>query len=392
MNHVVFRHLGIGLNLALAISLAGCTSLGSSGPRSGAVRNASGEAVSGAKVQIVEVTDTVARRLVQSSRHTSFVDAFNEGSGRALIVGPGDVLDISIWESPPAALFGTSVSDARLAGATGVARNTALPEQMVREDGKIAVPFAGEIQAAGRSLQQIQREIAARLKGIANLPQVIVRLARNNTTNVTVVGEVENNLRMPLTAKGERLLDALASAGGAKQPVGKTTIQVSRQGRVASLPLDVIIRDPQQNIRLQPDDVVTAYFQPYSFTALGAIGANAEVPFEGTGLTLSQALGRIGGLRDDRADVKGVFIFRFENPKLLDPATIEGATLTPDGKIPVIYRVDLSNPASFFSAQSFPIDNKDVIYVSNAPGADLQKFVGIVSSIVFSVVSVGNSF
>jgi polysaccharide export outer membrane protein len=56
---------------------------------------------------------------------------------------------------------------------------------------------------------------------------------------------------------------------------------------------------------LHPDDVVTALYQPYSFTALGAVGRNAEIDFEGTGLTLTQALGRIGGLRDDRADIKG---------------------------------------------------------------------------------------
>jgi len=136
--------------------------------------------------------------------------------------------------------------------------------------------------------------------------------------------------------------------------------------------------------------VVTALFQPFSFVVLGATNHNAEVPFESVGITLAQALGRSGGLQDTRADVKGVFIFRLEDPAALDPAVAQGARTTPDGKVPVIYRVDLKNPASFFVAQGFPIRNKDVLYVSNAPIADLQKFVNIVSTMAFSVAGVVN--
>ena len=86
-----------------------------------------------------------------------------------------------------------------------------------------------------------------------------------------------------------------------------------------------------------------------------------------------------------------MFIFRLEDPAALDPAVAATARRTPDGRIPVIYRVDLSNPATFFVAQSFPIRNRDVLYVSNAPLADLQKFVSIVSSMAFSVIEMTNS-
>jgi len=99
----------------------------------------------------------------------------------------------------------------------------------------------------------------------------------------------------------------------------------------------------------------------------------------------------VGGLKDDRANIRGVFIFRLENPAALDPSVAATAQRTPDGRIPVIYRVDLSNPAMFFVAQSFPIRDKDVLYASNAPLADLQKFVSIVSSMAFSVIGITNS-
>jgi polysaccharide export outer membrane protein len=181
----------------------------------------------------------------------------------------------------------------------------------------------------------------------------------------------------------------IASAGGVKQPIGKTTIQVTRGRRVATLPLETVIHDPNQNIRLQSNDVVTALYQPFSFTSLGATGTAAEIPFEGTGLTLAQALGRVSGLKDEKADVRGVFIFRLEDPAALTPMIAANSRRTPDGRIPVIYRVNLRDPAALFVAQSFPIKNRDVLYVSNAPLSDFTRFMSIASSMAFTALGLG---
>jgi polysaccharide export outer membrane protein len=124
---------------------------------------------------------------------------------------------------------------------------------------------------------------------------------------------------------------------------------------------------------------------------MGATGNNNELPFEATGINLAQALGRVGGLRDDRADIRGVFLFRLEDPAKLGPQMPVNARLTPDGKLPVIYRLDLKDPGSIFAAQSFPMRNKDVLYISNAPLADLQKFMNMITSVTFSVIGVANS-
>ncbi|MDR5671452.1 polysaccharide export protein, partial [Burkholderia cenocepacia] len=101
-----------------------------------------------------------------------------------------------------------------------------------------------------------------------------------------------------------RVLDALASAGGVRQPVDKITIQITRGDKVASQPLETIIKDPRQNVSLRAGDVVTALYQPFSFTALGATGKNEEVNFEAQGITLAQALARAGGLQDTRSDAQ----------------------------------------------------------------------------------------
>jgi polysaccharide export outer membrane protein len=379
------------------LSTAGCTAFGASGPTSRAVHSAENRPLAGSLIKVIDVNDAVTRQVLSANRTTMFSETLGDAPPIGTIIGRGDVLGVTIWEAPPAALFGSQAAfgatntGSLLSSTAGVSQQTALPEMMVDSDGMIQVPFAGSIPAAGRTPEQVQREIVRRLTGKAHDPQVIVRLVQDANSTVTVVGDVGDSKRVTLTPRGERLLDVLAASGGVKQPVGKTTIQITRGDKVVSLPLETVIRDPAQNIRLASDDVVTALYQPYSFTSLGATGTSAEVPFEETGITLAQALGRVGGLKDDRANVRGVFIFRLENPAAVDPAIAATARRTPDGRIPVIYRVDLGNPASFFVAQSFPIRNKDVLYVSSAPLADLQRFVSIVSSMAFSVIGIGQA-
>ncbi len=333
-------------------------------------------------IPVVEVSDAVTRRVLAAQQADSFAEVLSAKAPPGYVVGAGDVLEVAVWEAPPAALFGAAVVDPRV-GLTTTSQTT-FPEQIVNADGVINVPFAGTVPVAGKSPQQIEAEVVMRLKGKANQPQVLVRVIRNATSNVTVVGEVAASTRMPLTAMGERLLDAVAVAGGVRQPVGKITLQLSRGGKVMAMPLDRVIQDPKQNVYLQPGDVVTALFQPLSFTTLGATGKNEEVNFEAQGITLAQALGRMAGVRDVQADARGVFIFRFEEPGVVKA---EGQPLpqTPEGKVPVVYRVDLKDPRAFLVAQNFPMKNKDVVYVANAPAAELQKFLNILTSSIFSV-------
>ena len=381
-----FKNLFLLSGVVSALLLGGCTStssfLSSSGPTTSGV-NDSKQVNENNAIQIVDVNDHVARRLVDANKQAKFSEAFSAKTSSNHFVGAGDALEVSIWEAPPATLFGSGLSDSK--AGTSTSRVSTFPEQVVQSNGMINIPFAGQITAAGKSLQDIENEIIKRLHGKANQPQVLVRLTRNTSANVTVVGEVTNSARMPLSPRGERLLDALAAAGGVRQPVNKMTMQVTRGDVVRSMPLERVILDPKQNIVLQPGDVITAMYQPLSFTVLGATGKNEEQNFEAQGISLAQALARAGGLQDARADAQGVFIFRFEDQDAVEWKS--KPNITPDGKVPVIYRVDLKNPATFFVAQSFPIRNKDVLDVSNAPAAEMQKFLNIVTSSIFTVTA-----
>jgi polysaccharide export outer membrane protein len=376
--------LTLAMTAACAFALSGCSGMGASGPSTGAILKTPQR---DGRVRAIELNEAVVRSVVAAENRDTFASRLGNVEQRHGAIGAGDVLDISVWEAPPAVLFSSGGGGTATGlGVPSVVQGANFPSQMVDADGAISIPFAGRVHAVGRAPDDVAREIQRRLAGKAHAPEVMVRIGRNQGAGVTVVGDVANSRTVPLTTRNERLLDALAEAGGVRQPVDKVLIQVTRANTVVTRPLGAIIRDPRENVPLMSNDVVTALYQPYTFQALGALGSNAEVPFEGTGISLAQAIARVGGLQDNRANIKGVFIFRFEDPAALPAEMRLGAPLTPEGKVPVIYRVDMSNPSTFFAMQTFPMRDKDIVYVSNAPIADFQKFTNLVSQMAFSVV------
>lgn len=363
--------------------LSGCAGfLPTVGPSAHAIQ-ATKEPVGTAGIQVVDVDDAVTRKLLTQRTDHLFSESLRDAPVHRT-VGAGDELEVSIWEAAPATLFSTAT--VQLPGAIETSHATTLPPQIVDDQGFISVPFAGRIAVAGKSLPDIEAEIVKRLGGKANQPQVLVRLAHNSSANATVVGDVNTSTRVPLLPGNDRLLDALAAAGGVREPVTKMTIQITRANNVYSLPLETIIRNPSQNVTLIPGDVVTALFQPYSFTALGATGKDDEINFETQGISLAQALARAGALIDTRSNPKGVFIFRFEPNNALDWPR-QPVLTTPEGMVPVVYRIDLTNPTSFFVMQSFPIENRDVLYVSNAPVTEMQKFLNLLFTLAYPVLT-----
>lgn len=372
--------------IAILVFAAGCST--SVGPSRHAIEKAPAEATLHG-IEVVEIRDGIGQQGTASGMPGNFAANPGDATPIGTTVGVGDALAVTIWEAAPAALFGTTIVGTDIGSTVQTSQPNTLPEVLVGPSGTISVPFAGDVPAAGRTLHQIERDIVRRLQGRAHLPQAMVRISRNATANVTVLGDVKAPQRVPLTPRGERLLEAIALAGGTNEALDRMTVQISRGGVVQRMPAAQIIRDPRQNIILQSDDIISVSYQPYSFTVLGATGRNEEIRFEGVGLTLSQALGRIGGLQGDRADPRGVFLFRWELPQVLGEVP-GGIQPNADNRIPVIYRADMKQPETFFAAQKFQMRDGDIIYVSNSKLSDLQRFVSVVASSVLPVSTVRN--
>jgi polysaccharide biosynthesis/export protein len=379
--------------LGVVMVFPGCAGwISGSGPSRSQVRE-DHDSARLAGIQLVDVNDELARKLAKAKRLDEFSQVFPELGGTNLVVGHGDIIEVSVWEAQPAMLFGSMANP--VAG-TGTAQVTTLPPQMVAADGMITIPFAGRIGVSGLTPDAIEAVIVKALDAKTTKPQAIVRVVKNNSAIVTVVGEVAASTLMPLTPKGERLLDALAAAAGVKHEISRMAVRITRAGTIATMPLDLVIRDPRQNVPLFPGDVVTAIYQSQRFSVLGATGKNEEIPFEAQGISLAQALARSGGLNDTRADARAVFVFRFEQAELVETNNqgSDGSalkTMTVDGTVPVVYQVDLRDPASLFVAQNFQVQDRDVLYVANSPEAEFRKFLSLAVSVASPAYMINRS-
>lgn len=291
---------------ALAL-LSACSSLPTSGPSYSKVLEAN-ERTSETnlpEVNLIKLDNITAQNLYQAQQAQRFsgFDGSMGGGGYAGTVNVGDVLEISIWEAPPAVLFGGTFSTE----GQGSGHLTQLPPQMVNKNGTITVPFIGNMKVAGKTPEAVQSQIVGALSRKANQPQALVRIASNLSSDVTVVRQ-GNSIRMPLSANNERILDAVAAVGGTSENIEDVTVRLTRGNKVRSMAFETLIADPSQNIVLRSGDVVALMNTPYSFTGLGAVGNNQQVRFSSKGITLAEAIGKMGGLIDERSDPE-VFLY-----------------------------------------------------------------------------------
>lgn len=378
MNKEIILKLPSLLPITLAIILSGCTVLPHSGPNFSSIKNINKQNAEldkiYNKVKIVNLNispDSIKEAQTNLFNFTKFINERDSQDKKVDNIGKGDSIKISVIETPPAILFVGS-------GDTGAPKTglTELPIVVVDSKGFISLPFVGNVKVANKTPMQLQKEIIEKLSGIANRPQVIVTVLEKRSSNVTVIGDKFSG-KMSITAKGERLLDAVTMLGSNMYDIKDTLIQVTRNNQVNKIPLSLVLSNPKFNIHLQKDDVITLINKPSFFISMGAIGSK-EVRFEAVGINLSQALARIGGLRDSQSDARGVFVFRYQD------------TLSIDNKkelVPTVYQIDLNNPNSFFIMKNFQIKNNDIVYVASAPILELQKFLYAIFSPGVGVVN-----
>ncbi len=137
---------------------------------------------------------------------------------------------------------------------------------------------------------------------------------------------------------------------------------------------------------IQPRDKIFLTYDPQTFTALGNVYRSGKIPFETSTLTLVEAAALSGGARAELADPKGYFVFRYEYERVYRQIVGEqrfhdllrqGMVPDKEGRYPIVYRIDMTDPQSYLITQSFPVRNKDVLYLARHPSTDFVKFIQI---------------
>ena len=301
-------------------------------------------------------------------------------------VSVGDVLSITLWEYGSGLLSPIMVAGQGTGAATGIslagAQSATLPNQAVDQTGYIMVPFAGDIRAAGLTTRELQQKIVAALRGKSNDAQALVTVVQSSDNAATVTGDVAHPGRFPLSLSGTRIIDAISQAGGGTDKARNMIVQLTRDSAIRRSRYSAVLSDPAQNIFLKPNDIVTLDHEPQSVVVLGAINRNAEIPFNKSHITLAEAIGNGAGLNDQQANPYGVYVLRHEPTALA--RTLAGTdlpvSLIEHDTVPVVYRLNFRTADGLFLAQSFMLEDRDLVYVANSPTAQLYKVVRLLNT------------
>jgi polysaccharide export outer membrane protein len=163
----------------------------------------------------------------------------NNAHSGTFVIGDEDVLAINVWKEPE------------------ISRS--IP---VRSDGKISLPLVGEVQAAGRTPVQLEREITTKLLSYIAEPEVTVMVQQINSEKFNILGQVVKPGSYPLI-RGTTVLDAIATASGFRDFAKQKDVYILRQNtggtesRLVFNYKDVISgKHPEQNIKLEPRDTI----------------------------------------------------------------------------------------------------------------------------------------
>jgi polysaccharide export outer membrane protein len=322
----------------------------------------------------VKITSEVVRTLAEYEPR-GIANAFHDRRPPPEIkFGIGDVISVSIFEAAAGGLFIPTEAGVR------PGNFVTLPNQPVDTQGNISVPYAGAVPAKGKTPSEVQEEIVDKIKNRAIEPQAVVALVNQNTSLISVLGEVNNPQRFPALPAGEHILDSITRGGGIKDQGHDSWVVLERSGRRASIPFGDLIYEPANNIWAWPGDTIYVFRQPQTFLAFGAAGQQGQFNFDAWRVSLAEAVGKAGGLLDIQADPGSVYLYRIEPRELAQKLGVDCSKYA-GPSVPVIYRISFRDPGGYFLATKLAIRDKDVVFAANADAVDVSKLLSFLTTI-----------
>lgn len=361
--------------MLVMLALGGCSYFPASGPTGPQIERSTDATKStiGA-IPIVEVTDFGS---LPAPPALPAVFAPDYAPPPTDMIGAGDLLDISIFEAGVTLFGSTGAGSTGRAPAEPTAQVEKLPAIRVDDNGFIRLPYAGTLKAAGRTASQLETAIRRAIAGMSQNPQVLVSIREAINNSVIVGGEIGRPGRLALPTNQETLSDVVALAGGYRGDAKDIAVRVLRQDMNVEFRLSDVMSGPKRDMRIYPGDKISLIRYPRSFSVMGAPGRVEQIPFSGPTVSLAEALATAGGANPNLGDPAAIFVFRF--------------TTAPDQtEQPVVYHLDMMKAGSYFLAQRFVMQDKDILYVGNAVANQPSKAVQIVSQLFAPIVTVRN--
>lgn len=366
------------IGLVLLAGLAGCASLPTSGPTGKQIEKSVLSQDATLPIRLVQLS-TIADLPGPSEKLTLVGLRLDLPPPPTDMIGPGDILDINIYEAGVTLFSGGAVAVAGerggpIAVGTGVQAQK-LPPTRVNDDGDIAIPYAGKLHVVGRTVGEVEDMIRSSLRRFSQNPQVIVTLNQVISNTVMVSGEVARPGRLVLHTNRETLSDVIALAGGYRGNAKDLALRIVRRNENVDLRLNDLMDKPALDVRVYPGDRLMLLNDPWSFTVMGAPGRVEQFPFSRSSTSLAEAIAIAGGVNPGLGDPAAIFVFRY-------------ATDAQGAEVPIVYHLNMMEASAYFLAQRFDIRNKDVIYFGNASANQPSKVMQLISQLFSPLMTV----
>ena len=269
-------------------------------------------------------------------------------------IGPLDQVQVVVWEHPE---LTSPMGQYQPAG------------QKVTTDGKLFYPYAGELQVAGLTAQELRLEITKRLSDkILNDPQVDVRVTGYHSRKAFVTGAVNKPGYVSFDENPMTLPDVIAEVGGFDERADPSFIQLRRGEKTYNIDYVGAFKDniPIDRILVKPGDQVFVPLRSETerdrkVYVLGEVLRSGIVRMDNY-LSLAEALAASGGVNAVNASAAGIYVIRNSAPDKID-----------------IYQLDAKNAMALAMADRFEMNPRDIVYVDASGLATWNRLLGLIS-------------
>jgi polysaccharide export outer membrane protein len=265
-------------------------------------------------------------------------------------IGPGDMLYITVWDHP------------ELTAPAGAQQQASANSRLVRSDGTLFYPYAGTIKAEGMTVDELRQALTSKLTKYVPNPQVDVAVTSYGSQLITMQGafnrtDPQQSTTVPLT-----LSQAIGTAGIDLAHADMSDLVLTRDGRDYHLDLNTLSKAAEQRIYLKPGDrLFLTYNDNKEVYVLGEVMRPQAVTFRTDDMTLTQALGRVGGLDPITSSSKYVYVIRGVKDLAHQPATV--------------YQLYARSPTSYAVADNFHVRAGDVVWVGASAITQWSRFL-----------------
>lgn len=271
-------------------------------------------------------------------------------------IQPGDTLLVTVWDHP------------ELTAPAGTQQTAASNGRLVYPDGTMFYPYVGTLKVEGMTIEELRSTLTSRLSKYLRNPQLDVSVTGNGG-QVVLEGAFTNTAPQGLSTVPMTVSKAVGTAGINLEQADLSGLTLVRDGRRHIIDMDAINRsEGSGDIYLKPGDRLYLPFNDRKQVyVLGEILRPQALTFKTSDMSLTQALGRAGGLNQVTSNGDAVYVIRGVDAARLSPQTPAG--------VATVYHLRAKSPAAFALASSFSLRAGDVVFVGPAGITRWNRFL-----------------